>query len=135
MPLFISNEFNDWTGVKVKNLLCFGYNICFEDRVKSNNLRPGNTETKIFTQDSDKVKVYPNPGNLYVIFDISLSLAEVPAIITISDLTGKSFAQITVTEPLCQKIFDLRNLPNSVYEYSIQGNGKNIQSGKITVNH
>jgi hypothetical protein len=72
-------------------------------------------------------KVYPNPANEYVVFE---STTIKSGLISISDIYGRSVAQIPVTGE--KTVWDVRGVAPGVYLYQINY-GKSIISGKLLI--
>lgn len=77
---------------------------------------------------SDRVNVYPNPANEYVVFETQKSLAG--SILTLSDITGRQVAQQIITSE--KTVLPTAHLEAGVYLYQIE-NGQVISTGKVMV--
>ncbi|MBN1340420.1 MAG: T9SS type A sorting domain-containing protein [Bacteroidales bacterium] len=94
------------------------------------------TATGITTNYSDEsgIKVYPNPGWEYIIFDLpvvtaSLKLEE-PSHICIFNIFGQQVACLPFTKE--ETIWDCRNALNGIYFYKLESEGKQY-SGKVII--
>ncbi len=83
---------------------------------------------------TEEVKVYPNPADEYVCFDVtSGGLVEMPEV-KIFNSQGMPVKDLVLFESKGKIIWDLRKVAPGVYFYQITSNGNYPESGKIVVN-
>ena len=129
---------NNYRGaILARNILCFLYDICIDDvptppkmlRIGSNSNNNQNTIPFIAS-----VKVMPNPAHEYASFIWDMKSFDKNAILYIYDQNGK----IIVTQPIDTKqgqwVWNIKNVPNGVYVYTLKSDQLILYSGKIIVN-
>jgi len=90
-----------------------------------------------FNQDMGKdmglnITAKPNPASDWVQFNYQLPYNAVEGEIIISDITGKFVNRLTVTGAIGMKLWDIRNIQNGVYLYTLSAVGFS-SSGKIVI--
>ena len=110
-----------------KNILCFFYDICYDDGTDSV------TERNLFQntqniQNNLNVKVYPNPteNQLNILFDSSL---DEKAQIEIYDITGRCVQKEILSDIHC--VINLGNLTDGIYFYRINYKNNLIARDKV----
>lgn len=131
----MGSDYQDWVGARIKNLLCFGYNICFDEfpqieLQKDQHSIPSNSET-----GKNKVKVYPNPGNTYIVFEIIAPNSDENSVMAVTDISGKLLDKVNMLKDKFVYLLDIREYDNGTYYYTIQQNNNTTGSGKFTVTH
>ena len=129
---------NNYRGaILARNILCFLYDICIDDvpappkmlRIGSNSNNNQNTIPFIAS-----VKVMPNPAHEYASFIWDMKSFDKSNILYIYDQNGK----ILVTQPIDTKqgqwVWNIKNVPNGVYVYTIKSDQLILYSGKVIVN-
>jgi hypothetical protein len=79
------------------------------------------------------LEVFPNPAKDHVIISWKLDKSSTGIKIVITDNTGKTISEISVTSSENQQVFDTRNLKPGVYIATIYINGKQKDSAKFTI--
>jgi hypothetical protein len=122
------------------NALCFYYSICTEEDYslnEGNRMMNQNAPTSL-NIDADKIDasvyVTPNPASSYasIIYKIA-SVMSGPAILIISDITGREEMRFNLVEATDQLYWDTSNVLSGMYYYSLIVGNKNISNGKIVV--
>ena len=129
---------NNYRGaILARNILCFLYDICIDDvpappkmlRIGSNGNNSQNSTPFIAS-----VKVMPNPAHEYASFIWDMKSFDKSSILYIFDQNGK----IVVTQPIDTKqgqwVWNIKNVPNGVYVYTLKSKQLILYSGKIIVN-
>ena len=113
------------------------YDICIDDvpappkmlRIGSNGNNSQNSTPFIAS-----VKVMPNPAHEYASFIWDMKSFDKSSILYIFDQNGK----IVVTQPIDTKqgqwVWNIKNVPNGVYVYTLKSKQLILYSGKIIVN-
>jgi len=121
------------------NILCFGYQICYEDNYDTGEPKsfaynkPKTTAKQVLNQAYNKVSVMPNPASVYTSFAWELPLLEGDATLTISDISSKIIMQHILKTKQGQWIWDTRNIRKGIYYYELKSAGKSIAHGKIVI--
>ena len=121
------------------NALCFYYSICTEEDYslnEGNRMMNSNAPTSL-NFDADKIDasvfVTPNPASTYTSIIYKISSANAPAILVISDITGREEMRFNLVEATDQLYWDTSNVLSGMYYYSLIVGNKNISNGKIVV--
>lgn len=129
---------NNYRGaILARNILCFLYDICIEDvpatpkmlRIGSNGNNSQNSTPFIAS-----VKVMPNPANEYASFIWNMKSFDKSAILYIHDQNGKIVTTHTIDTKQGQWVWNIKNVPNGVYIYTLKSEKLILNSGKIIVN-
>jgi hypothetical protein len=79
-----------------------------------------------------KIVVKPNPSDTWAAFDYELPNGMTEAVITLTDVQGKTIQSITLHANKGQWVWDIRNARSGVYFYRLQAG--NLQAnGKCVV--
>ena len=128
---------NDLGGMLAQNLLCFGYNICYEynpNLPEGNYMRMGNSNSyKQALREINKVEVLPNPASTFATFSYKFPLLKSKAAVSISDVTGKIIEQFLIVNRQGQIIWDTRKIANGIYLYQIKDENSVLANGKVVV--
>ena len=129
--------------IQAQNILCFinGSNC---DLPTLPNLTPATGSGKQISTnpqaDINKllttVTVYPNPARDYVSFAYQLPskvAAGGGAMLIVSDVTGKTIQEITLTNLQGETVVDTRNLPEGLYYYSLLFGTEQLASGTVSI--
>ena len=82
------------------------------------------------------MKVYPNPARDYVSFAYELPSKVVSgggAMLIVSDVTGRTIQEITLTNLQGETVVDTRNLPEGLYYYSLLFGTEQLASGTVSI--
>jgi hypothetical protein len=110
-----------------KNILCFFYNICYDDG--SDTITERNLfQTTQNKQNNLNVKVYPNPAEnlLNIVFD---NLLDESARFDIFDITGRRVQTEQLTD--LHSVINISKLVNGIYFYRIYYKNKTVARNKI----
>jgi hypothetical protein len=77
--------------------------------------------------------VYPNPAHEYFIAEYYLQESEIPAVLAISDVTGKKVREIFLKNNSDVYIVRTNDLPNGLYLVSLTLRSKSVATAKITI--
>ena len=129
--------------IQAQNILCFinGSNC---DLPTLPNLTPATGSGKQISTnpqaDINKllttVTVYPNPARDYVSFAYQLPskvAADGGAMLIVSDVTGRTIQEITLTNLQGETVVDTRNLPEGLYYYTLQFGAEQLASGTVSI--
>jgi hypothetical protein len=109
---------------QVLNALCFYYGICTEkDYFLSEWSRMMNSNAPTSLNfDADKIDasvfVTPNPASSYTSIIYKISSVNAPAILVISDITGREEIRFNLVEATDQLYWDTSNVLSGMYYYS-----------------
>ncbi len=76
---------------------------------------------------------YPNPAKEFVVFEYSLPLNAINSYVEITDISGKTIQQISLSSNEKQAIWDTQTVPNGIYLYSLWVDGERSTTNKITI--
>jgi len=79
--------------------------------------------------------VYPNPANNFATFNYSYAANVNNAKIVVADLLGKVILSIPLSNKEGKTTIDTKNITNGIYVYSLQLNGRNVNTKKLIINH
>jgi hypothetical protein len=129
---------NNYRGaILARNILCFLYDICIEDvpappkmlRIGSNGNNNQNSTPFIAS-----VKVMPNPAHEYASFIWDMKSFDKSSILYIYDQNGKIIETQPIDTKQGQWVWNIKNVPNGVYVYTLKSDQLILYSGKIIVN-
>ena len=126
--------------VMAQNILCFGYQICYDN---SNPLeythlkfsKPKISASQILNEAYNKVDVIPNPASVYASFIWNIPLLKSTAEIRIFDANAKIITQKTINTKQGQWVWDTRAIKNGVYYYEVLSENQQLSKGKIIINN
>jgi hypothetical protein len=126
--------------VMAQNILCFGYQICYDN---SNPLeythlkfsKPKISASQILNEAYNKVDVIPNPATVYASFIWNIPLLKSTAEIRIFDANAKIITQKTINTKQGQWVWDTRAIKNGVYYYEVLSENQQLSKGKIIINN
>jgi len=125
--------------VMAQNILCFGYQICYDN---SNPLeythlkfgKPKISVSQIFNEAYNDVEVMPNPATVYTSFIWNLPLLKSTAEIRVFDLNAKIILNKVINIKQGQLVWDTRTIKNGVYFYEVLSENQQLSKGKIIIN-
>ena len=79
--------------------------------------------------------VYPNPASNFATFNYSFSANMNHANIVVADLLGKEILSIPLSNNEGKATINTKNIANGIYIYSLQLNGRNVNTKKLIINH
>jgi len=79
--------------------------------------------------------VYPNPASNFATFNYSFSANVNHANIVVADLLGKEILSIPLSNNEGKATINTKNIANGIYVYSLQLNGRNVNTKKLIINH
>lgn len=88
--------------------------------------------TAMWSGWDDVVTVYPSPTSSVATFSFNPALSN-PAILQIVDLQGRAVLTSSITRGADKHSVDVSGLPEAMYFYSVQEDGKVVGSGKVLV--
>jgi Secretion system C-terminal sorting domain len=132
----IVNNSDRRAGVLANNILCFHYGICkdYPAILPIVNNQQRKAQGKVQMEDM-ALKVYPNPANSFVTFDYSKVDVSVTGSIEITDVTGKTIANLDITDKKGSIVWDTRSINNGVYLYKLIREGFPSLNGKFVIQH
>lgn len=82
--------------------------------------------------NQDYLRLFPNPAGDYVIAYYEIDLKYNVGEITINDMKGNILRSQIVSPGKNQVVFNLKNLPNGLYIFTLSANNQRLQSKKIS---
>lgn len=79
--------------------------------------------------------VFPNPANNFTTFNYSFSANVSNAKIVLTDLLGKVVLTVPLSNNEGKATIDTKYIANGIYVYSLQLNGKIVNTKKLIINH
>ena len=128
----IAEASDERSSTMAKGILCFFYNICYEDEIiaKSDPVLPlpKSAPMESTVPATSDIQVFPNP----VADNLTVSIPVLPkgaVIFQLVDVNGR----IMLTQALTSdySTINLSNLPNGIYQYQILHNGISLKSDKV----
>jgi len=129
--IFIAEFNNERSSTMAKGVLCFFYNICYEDNIPIEGELPLPKKGSLLQQNvvtSSDIKVYPNPTEN----DLNVSFSEMPegnVFIQFFDVTGRSVHTEALKDN--NSVISLHNLSKGMYFYRITCNGETLAGDKV----
>jgi hypothetical protein len=102
------------------------------DNVKSSEPKFNSNNIIIKPPNQDYLRLFPNPAGDYVIAYYDIDLKYNTGEITIKDLKGNVLRSQIVSSGKNQVVFNLKNLPNGLYIFTLNANNQRLQSKKIS---
>ncbi len=126
--------------VMAQNILCFGYQICYDNSNESQYKhmeysKPKISANQILNEAYNKIEVIPNPASVYASFIWNLPLLKTTAEIKVFDINAKIITQKTINTKLGQWVWDTRAIKNGVYYYEVLSENQQLSNGKIIINN
>ena len=89
------------------------------------------------TANSNVLRIYPSPANLYVIAEYSLAVKESNngCVLTVTTSQGKAIWAKILTRQQDKVYIDTKEFSSGLYVFSLKTNGKTLSTGKITIIH
>jgi hypothetical protein len=117
-----------------RDAMCFFYKVCYPyERKELPTPIMGKTKISDNKETPKEITVYPNPAKEYVAFYYNLTDGNKVINLIVSDVTGKLIYQSTLSNTSGQHIWDVKNISNGNYIYSITTKTGLKYSGKIVV--
>ncbi len=119
------------------NILQYAYGHQYYDCPCDNDTTTKSAHIKFplnMVADALQIEAYPSPAGTWVTFDYVLPLNETEALITISDVNGKTIKRISLSAARGQKVVDVRNIHNGIWFYTMHS-GNQTKSGKLVIQH
>jgi len=120
-----------------RNILQYAYEHQYYDCPCDNDTTTKSAHVKLppnMVADALQIEAYPSPAGTWVTFDYVLPLNETEALITISDVNGKTIKRISLSAARGQKVVEVRNIHNGIWFYTLHS-GVQTKSGKLVIQH
>ena len=128
----IAEASDERSSTMAKGVLCFFYNICFEDEIIAKNDAilplPKSAPMESTTPATSDIQVFPNP----VEDNLTVSIPALPKgtiIFQLVDVNGRIMLSQALTSDY--STINLSSLPNGIYQYQILHNGVSLKSDKV----
>jgi len=133
----MSLQSDDLPCTMARNILCFGYNICWDNSVipphQNNRMMAHNKSNLVSSPSVVQVIVSPNPAKEYAKFNYKISLPSDKTLLIITDINGITICQFDLTTPQGELVWNTKEVSNGVYLYKITDDNDVIRRGKIVV--
>lgn len=120
---------------KAQNILCFHYNICYQQQGQPKSNAPKVKKPAEQSETINKLNTsaaFPNPAKDFVTVEYKLLKASENTTLMIYDLKGHLVTVKDIGKSYAgQQLIDSRKYPDGTYFYTIEQNGKKISSGKF----
>jgi hypothetical protein len=121
-----------------KNILCFFYNICYEQEFPTEDFAPKNmlisTNSPGLEDIMYNITLYPNPSDEFASIKWEIYDQIQNASFKVFDLNGVEVMSNTIATNQGEKVIDTRSLKNGVYIIGVYNNDKIKVNKKLVVN-
>lgn len=131
----IANQ-RDRPATWAQNILCFYYGKCRGPLTggdggtpKSRRANDASTPVQLLSN----LRMYPNPANNYVVFEVDLGAEAQRAAIVIEDITGRSLERLIISNKEQQLVFDTRELAPGSYTVQLLNGSTRLETKNLII--
>jgi len=119
-----------------QNILCFYYGKCRAPLTGGDGGTPKSRRSNgasIPVQWVSNLRMYPNPANNYVVFEVDLGAEAQHAAIVIEDITGRSLQRLIISNKEQQLAFDTRALAPGSYTVQLLNGSRRLETKNLII--
>ena len=129
---------SEYTGSnRAKNVLNFFYEYDYWiEPDLSKPQQPKNMVSDFPVMMENKINIYPNPGNDWVVIDYEFFMMYEDITLLVTDQLGKFiYSQAIIPDYIGTHVLDTRGWATGVYFYQLTGDGQTIKKDKLVIAH